>query len=409
VLRSGIPEPAAAAACDGATASAPRDGAMGDAPVTAVDRTRLIVVGPTPPAVHGVSVMTVSLLGALRSCDRLAAHLDTRDPRPIETIGRFDLHNVRLALLHAFSFARLLARHRDAAVYVPISQNRLGFLRDATLLALARFTRRRRIVHLHGGYFRSFYRGARPPFRALVRFCLRGSEQAWVLTEGLRPELEDVVPADRVRVLENAVEDAGASPPRPAHDTGGDRFRLLYLANLVPEKGCFELVESLERLGPDARGLSVVFAGDASREVARQIEERARAIESAGAEVELVGTLGGERKRSAYLSADLFVYPTRYLYEGQPLVVLEAMSTGLPILSTRHRGIPDTVRDGEEAVLVAPGDPDALAGAIRRLRADPALRARLAAAARARYEERYRPERFERDVARLLGELDAPR
>src|SRR4051812_8675288 len=64
----------------------------------------LIVVGPTPPPTHGVSVMTLELLEAVRADGRLTAHLDTRDPRPIATVGRLDLRNVWLALAHAVSF-----------------------------------------------------------------------------------------------------------------------------------------------------------------------------------------------------------------------------------------------------------------------------------------------------------------
>jgi glycosyltransferase involved in cell wall biosynthesis len=65
--------------------------------------------------------------------------------------------------------------------------------------------------------------------------------------------------------------------------------------------------------------------------------------------------------------------------EGLPLVVLEALAAGVPIVATAVRGIRDYLTDGENALLVPPDDPDALAGALRRLLADRALAERLAA------------------------------
>ncbi len=119
--------------------------------------------------------------------------------------------------------------------------------------------------------------------------------------------------------------------------------------------------------------------------------------------VELVGARTGEAKADELAWADLFVFPTSYRNEGQPLVVLEAMAASLAIVATDYRGIPDTVRDGREALLVEPGDVAALAAGLERLAGEPDLRARLGAAARARYEERFVPERMDPELAALLA------
>lgn len=91
--------------------------------------------------------------------------------------------------------------------------------------------------------------------------------------------------------------------------------------------------------------------------------------------MELVGTRTGAAKAREFAWADVFAFPTRYRNEGQPLVVLEALAAGLPIVTTRHRGIPETVRGGREALLVEPGDVEGLALALVRMAADPDLRA----------------------------------
>jgi glycosyltransferase involved in cell wall biosynthesis len=79
--------------------------------------------------------------------------------------------------------------------------------------------------------------------------------------------------------------------------------------------------------------------------------------------------------------------------EGMPNVILEYMASGRPVVATAVGGVPEMVRDGVDGLLVPPGDAGRLADAWRRLLDDPALAARLAAAARARVRERYSKER----------------
>jgi glycosyltransferase involved in cell wall biosynthesis len=365
----------------------------------------IIVVGPTPPPLHGVSVMTVQLIRALRDQGLLAAHLDTRDRRDLSNIGRLDVQNVWLAARHGARFARLLARHRDAPVYVPVSQNRLGFLRDAMFLLMARAARRRRYVHLHGGYFDSFYRSTDPLTRRVVRAALGGAEQAWVLTPGLRPTFTDLIAPDRVRVLGNVVDDPGPAAVNGNGNGHGPtaRLRVLYLSTLMAPKGCFELVEALRAMGESARGLHVRIVGEGSPEVVSRLREHGRRLAGRGVRIDLPGPLDGAEKAREYLDADVFVFPSYYAFEGQPLVLLEAMAAGLPIVATTLGGIPETIRDEREALLVAPNDSQAFGRALERLAGDAELRARLGAAARRRFEEHHTSDRYADELRALLA------
>jgi colanic acid/amylovoran biosynthesis glycosyltransferase len=160
-------------------------------------------------------------------------------------------------------------------------------------------------------------------------------------------------------------------------------------------------LEALESLGERSRGITCRFVGEAFPGVEEEMRERADALRATGADVQLPGRRKGDERNAEYAWADVFVFPSRYPPEGQPLVLLEALSAGLPIISTLHSGIPDTVRDGQEGLLVSPGDVQALAKAIERLRDDPQLRADLGARARARYLDRYRLARLEADMVAL--------
>ncbi len=370
--------------------------------VTRVLQRQFIVIGPTPPPLHGVAFSTVHMVDAVRRAGRLAGHLDTSDPRPLTTVGRLDLTNVRLAIVHTATLALLLARHPGAAVHVPLSQGRWGFLRDAVFIRLARLMKRPVIVHLHGGYFDSFYTRSSSLMRLLIRRTLDGVDDAWVLTPTHEAIFDGLVPRERVHVLQNTSDDIGMSPNgRPPRSGGG--LNVLFLSNLLPEKGCLDLLDALLGIGEGAAGFHVRLVGEAERSVAGRVERLGRELSARGARVELAGPRIGAAKTAEFRWADVFVFPSRYAFEGQPIVLLEAMSAGIPIVSTDHSGIPYTVRDGREGLIVAPGDLAAIGKAIERLRDDPELRRRLGAAGRQRYERCYRPELFHAAVEDLLA------
>ncbi len=91
--------------------------------------------------------------------------------------------------------------------------------------------------------------------------------------------------------------------------------------------------------------------------------------------------------------------------EGTPVVAIEALAAGRPVVATRVGGLPDVVSEGEDGFLVEVGDVDALASSLERLARDPALRARMGAAGPPRVIPRYRVERLVDDVDQLYREL----
>lgn len=373
------------------------------APQTSSRPEQIIVIGPTPPPIHGVAFTTPHVIASLQALGKFAAHLDPRDERPVTTTGRLDLRNVQLGLLHAWRLLVLLRRHPGAAVYLPLSQVTWGFLRDAVFVWLARLARRGVYVHLNGGLFRSFYEQAPAPMRVFIRATLKGVREAWVLTPAHTKMFEGLVPHERVRMLENAVDDpTRALNGKSITDGESSGKRVLYLSNLVPEKGCFDLLAAFEAMGEEARGVHLRLVGEADPDVADEVRRRAAALADRGVEVELAGVHLDAAKARDYAWADVFTLPSRYPPEGQPLVLLEAMAASLPIVTTDHSGIPHTVRDEIEGLIVPPGDVDALRGALERVIADAELRERLGRAGRRRYDERYTPDAFRRRVAELV-------
>src|SRR5882762_10156183 len=91
----------------------------------------VLIVGPTPPPAHGISVLTELLLQSGLKESFEVVHLDTSDRRTLDNVGRFEIRNVALALYHGARFLWLLLWKRPALVYIPVSESPLGFVRDS--------------------------------------------------------------------------------------------------------------------------------------------------------------------------------------------------------------------------------------------------------------------------------------
>ncbi len=166
-----------------------------------------------------------------------------------------------------------------------------------------------------------------------------------------------------------------ARPPKPP----GDVFEVLCVGRLVNAKGQQILLEAMVHLRAAGRPVHLRFVGDGPDRAA--LTARAAALGLAGA-VTFEGAVNQDRIRAFYNACDIFALPS--FAEGIPVVLMEAMAMEIPCVTTWITGIPELIRNGEDGLLVPPGNERALADAIARLMDDPALRSRLGPAGRAR-------------------------
>lgn len=149
-------------------------------------------------------------------------------------------------------------------------------------------------------------------------------------------------------------------------------WRLLYVGRLDPRKGVDVAVEALAHLPPEAR-LELVGGWDRNEET--RLRELAAKFCVAD-QVRFAGQLDRHELLDAYAAADAVLFPVRWS-EPWGLVPLEAMARGRPVVATGRGGSAEYLRDEQNCLLVEADDPAALAAAVGRLAADPALRARL--------------------------------
>jgi len=198
---------------------------------------------------------------------------------------------------------------------------------------------------------------------------------------------EQVAPT-RIAVIANGL-DATDFTPRVSHPVPR---RVVCVANLRPEKGHDVLIDAavdVLRHFPDAR-FELVGSGPELGALRARADRRGVAC--------AFDVLGHRDDVAARLAlADICVLPSRS--EGSPNALLEAMATALPIVASGVGGILELIDEGRTGLLVQPDDPSALANGLCRVMADPAMAARLGAAARADVESRY-------SFARMVAAFD---
>lgn len=156
----------------------------------------------------------------------------------------------------------------------------------------------------------------------------------------------------------------------------------VYTGRLHPAKGLGELVEAWDAVRADWPAARLCVAGEGPLRDTLQDQINARNL---GGHILLAGTFDSVDELLA--AADLFVLPSHE--EGMSLALLEAMAAGLPIVATDIPGNRELAADGQHALLVPPGDAEALADAMARLLGNGSLAAQLAAAARGRVAEEF--------------------
>jgi glycosyltransferase involved in cell wall biosynthesis len=332
---------------------------------------RVIMIGPSPSAKGGIATVIGTLLrngyAEHGDCEFVATHVSGSTARKALTALRALL---RVSWLLASGQAGLLHAHvaSDAS-----------FWRKALFIRLAQLSGCPVIFHLHSGEFRLFLEqrmSARQ--RRFAQALMRRATCALVLSDDATALLRGVG-VERVELLPNPIQ-IGASLPRTP------TAEILFLGRLDTKKGVYDLLRAFATVRARVPAARLVLAGEGEL---GQVRALAVALGLQDA-VELPGWVGEEQRSALLARAGAFVLPSHF--EQMPMVVLEAMVAGCPVVATRVGGVPCMLAGGECGHVVDVGDEAALAAAMIAVLSDAAEAAAMAARARARVGAEYAVE-----------------
>ena len=268
-----------------------------------------------------------------------------------------------------FAFLTRAAKEPDAVVF-------------GRYLKLTHFLLRNRWVHKRPVVFEAheiFHKTTERPgkaaaLKAMEAYVYREADAVIAITATLAEEIAGLFGRKAERVIPDGVGSEFLNVSRR-----GKGSYLLYVGQLYPWKGVEVFVRSLSGL-PDERAVVVGGSGEALERLKRLAEE----LGVAG-RVEFPGTVPHAQVRGYLENARVAVLPnldTGVSKFTSPLKLFEYMAAGVPVVASDLASLREVLRDGENALLIPPGDPGALAEGIRSLLADEALAARIAARGR---------------------------
>jgi glycosyltransferase involved in cell wall biosynthesis len=328
---------------------------------------KIVLVGAIPPPITGQSVAFSMLIAGLR--DRFPLHVH-------DISGKVGRRDKSFTLLRAWEVVRsalgiYFHARRAKLLYLTIAQSRWGFLRDALIILLGRLAGAPVVIHLHGGNYKGYYHKETWLLRRVISFVLRRVERFVVLSDSLRDQFSFLgeATAARVAVIPNGCP-IQFGTPRAAPQ---GRLHLLYLSNLLVQKGYLDIIDAMVHLQRLATGidLRLTIAGtpmlgeDDYNDVKAMATALRNHIRYNGLEdiVEVLPSVRRVMKERLFIDSDVAVLPTYYVNEGQPLAVIEAMARGMPVITTNWRSLGEMMVDGVNGVVVPPRSPLAIAHA----------------------------------------------
>lgn len=271
-----------------------------------------------------------------------------------------------------------------------------SFWRKAICLRVGALLGARTVLHWHSPRLREFMARSDGRKRRRIEAVFQGATRVVVASHASSAELVAMFPSLRPVVIHNPTDERIGFVSESALAAN---YSVLFMAALLPEKGIFDLLDAFSAVHasrPDAR---LIICGK-GRDADVRIAVARRGLESV---TEMAGWVSGASRDRYFAAAAVFCLPSRA--DTFAMANLDAMTAGLPVVSTTHGGIPEVVQDGVTGLLVEPGNVDALATAILTLLDDPRLRLRMGRAGHQVAETKFAVERMIDAFEKLYAEI----
>lgn len=346
---------------------------------------KILFLGHFPPPFHGVAVFNKNLLESELSkrfdLDFLAINTATS----MSNIGMFSFNKINLLQQKFLELKRKLNNNKYDFCYFSLTPHGIGFLKDIFFVSLLKRFNLKTIYHLHG---KGISKKKDPLSRFLYQWCFK-KNSAIVLGKSLVSDVNDYLAREDIKIVYNALK---PSVKEEAYNQAVNlrkirpMIKLAFLSNMVRSKGVFTLLEACSMLKEKGYSFKLSFAGNWFDIKPKDFWARVEELKMSSY-VEYLGFQSGQNKCKLLSDSDIFVYPT--YNDTFPLVILEAMEWGLPIITTAQGAIPEVVENGKTGFIIPERTPSVLAERIEFLIHHLDVRLKFGQAGRQRFQERY--------------------
>lgn len=333
---------------------------------------KVVMLGPSLQEKGGIGSVATLIVNTA-SPELQMHHISTYG----ELSRQSSVHRIKMFVWALIVFLGKLLRGEVDVVHIHLSE-RGSVLRKSILALVAIAFRKPILLHAHGCEFHTFHSKLPQGIKLVVNLILQQCTYLIALSESWKDYYitHCGLTVEQVVVLPNPVEIPETVPQRTNSDK---KINIVSLGRIVKRKGTFDLLNAFAKLAPEHREKSeLILAGIGELEQARSLADKLNLEQH----VTFAGWVDSQQRGELLSKADVFVLPS--YDEGLPMALLEAMSWGLPSVTTPVGGIPEVITHSETGLLVNPGDVQQLAEALESLIENESLRLDIGNAARQR-------------------------
>lgn len=300
---------------------------------------RILTIGPDPKAKGGMASVIAFLAPMYIPFHLVVTYKET------SKIGKVLLFvNAVLKTFYYCVFKQINVLHIHTANYT-------DFYRNSVLMYIGKMFNKRVLLHIHGGLFNEFY-SAHPGY---VSSICRSADALITVSSTFVKMLRQYELNKHIYCLPNCVEIPALYRMEQHHD----KLRLVFMGRISEIKGIYDVLECLHKykeLLQDKIELHIGGVGDEKR------FQKMITNYNLSSMIVQHGWVNGEQKEKLFCSSDVFIHPSHF--ESSGIAILEALSYGLPVITTLIGGIPDFFEDKKSGVAVTPGNVDEIYEAI---------------------------------------------
>lgn len=352
-----------------------------------------------PPPDYGVTLLNRNILDECLKRHFYVDYLSINTSKILKEIQRFSWAKVIFLLKKIIVLLRKLMSNRYRLCYFTIAPTGLGFYKDFFLVILLKLFKIKIIYHLHG---RGIAMHKSLIERLMYKISLAGSKVI-IISESLYGDIKEYVTRSNIYVLPNGIDDSldGDEFEKIANLRSDKKnINLLFLSNMIESKGVYIALEAAKVLSEKNYDFKFYFAGEYYDVNEQEFANKLR-VYGLTEKVETLGFKSGIEKYEVLKRADIFIHPT--FNDTFPLVLLEAMQFGLPVVSTYEGAIPEMIDDGTTGFLVPQRDVLALAEKIETLLKNQQLREQMGKEARRKFLREYTSDKFKSRLVDILS------
>lgn len=359
---------------------------------------RILFILHLPPPVHGAAMMGQYIHDSKMINERFDCHyINLTTAKSLQDIGKGGVKKLWRFFCLLLRIVKGLVRVKPQLVYVTPNSHGGAFYKDFVVVQLIKLMGYRVIVHYHNKGVAT--RQDRWLDDKLYRLFFKNIKVI-LLAEALYKDVEKYVKREDVFVCPNGIP--ASLDKEPVAERKNEIPQLLFLSNLLVDKGVLVLLDALKVLKDKGYFFVCHFVGGETAEIdaARFAEEvKTRGLDKMAL---YLGKKYDEEKNEEYDNADIFAFPTYYYNECFPLVLLEAMEHAVPCISTREGGVSAIIDDGVNGFMVEKRDANALADRMEFLLTHPEERTHMGIAGRQKFKNEFTLPKFETRMKQIL-------